>query len=276
VTAPAWDGRGTDPWLPARLEARVQIAAAERSIRDAVWAALSAWVVKVARTVLRTGQRPDVDAVWTLVPEWQAAVQAIVTGPILDLLGAAYRTLFGDDYPWDQRAFVVRYLAEVRNRLVRVPDQVFDLIASDLAEGINLGEGIPELSRRVDASLSISGSERWPNRATVIARTETIGAMNAGRSDAFAALIELEPDTEFETVWISTDDARTRHTHNEADGQRVPVGQPFTVGGFELRFPGDPSGPPQEIIQCRCVALLVERGESTDMSNRQMRQGRPR
>lgn len=274
MTAPAWDGRGTDPWLPARLEARVQIAAAERSIRDAVWSALSSWVVQVSRAVLRNGGRPDVDAVWTLVPAWQAAVQKIVTGPILEVLGAAYRALFGDDYPWDQRSFVVRYLAEVRNRLVRVPDQVFDLIASELAAGINLGEGIPGLSRRVDMSLSITDSERWPNRATVIARTETIGAMNAGRSDAFAALIELEPDTEFETVWLATDDKRTRHTHNEADGQRVPVGQPFTVGGFELRFPGDPSGPPQEVIQCRCVALLVEVGETVDMSNRQFQETR--
>ncbi len=66
----------------------------------------------------------------------------------------------------------------------------------------------------------------------------------------------------------------SRETHEAAEGQRVPVGSPFIVGGFELRFPGDPLGPPQEVIQCRCVPILVERGEDVDLSNRQMRRSR--
>ena len=74
--------------------------------------------------------------------------------------------------------------------------------------------------------------------------------------------------------WLATSDSRTRPTHRAAEGQRVPVGQPFIVGGAELRFPGDPSGPPQEVIQCRCTMLLVEPGESVDLSNRQMRRSR--
>jgi uncharacterized protein with gpF-like domain len=75
-------------------------------------------------------------------------------------------------------------------------------------------------------------------------------------------------------VHNSTDDSRTRETHRLADGQRVALGQPFIVGGFELAFPGDPDGPPQEVIQCRCTMLLVEPGETVDMSNRQYRSRR--
>ena len=273
MTGPAWDGRGTDPWLPERLDARSETARAEREIRAAVWAALSGWLVQLARRVLRTGAPPDVDAVWAMVPAWHALVGDILAEQIEPILGAAYRRLFGNDYPWDQRAFVTRYLAEVRNRLVRVPDDVFDLVAGEVAHGVNLGEGIPELTARIDSVLSITDSERWPNRATVIARTETIGALNAGRSDAFAAVTEETGDP-MEKVWLSTDDSRTRPTHDAVDGQRVPVGAPFIVGGAELRFPGDPSGPPQEVIQCRCSMLLVEPGEFTDMSNRQFRRGR--
>jgi hypothetical protein len=105
----------------------------------------------------------------------------------------------------------------------------------------------------------------------VIARTETIGALNAGRDDAFTAVAEADPDTRYEKIWLATDDRRTRTTHNLADGQRVPVGAPFIVGGFPLARPGDPTGPAHEVIQCRCTLLLVEKGETVDLSNRQFR-----
>jgi Phage Mu protein F like protein len=274
VTSPAWDGKGQDPWLPHRLNARLEIAATERDIRNAFWAELSGWLVETTRAVLSGGGRPNPDAVWARMPAWREAVDLLLQGEILKAIGLAFQRLLGGDFPWDQRVFVVRYLAEVRNRLVRVPDEVFDLIAHEVAVGVNLGEGIPQLRARIDVVLSTSDSERWPNRATVIARTETIGALNAGRSDAFTAVAEENPDEELERVWLATDDSRTRHTHEVADGQRVPLGAPFNVGGHELRFPGDPLGPPQEVIQCRCTMLLMERGETIDLSNRQFRPSR--
>ena len=274
MTGPVWDGRGRDPWLPARLDARLEVSRTEREIRAAVWAALSDWLVQLHRRVVRDDRMPDLDAVWARVPMWREAVDLILNGEIWKAVGAAFKRLLGDDFEWDTRAFIVRYLAEVRNRLVRIPEEVYDLIAGAVSQGVNLGEGIPELSRRVDDLLSTTQSERWPNRAVVIARTEAIGAMNAGRAEAFAVIAEQQPDLEFERMWLATDDRRTRETHDLADGQRVPVGQPFIVGGFPLMFPGDPTGPAQEIIQCRCTSLLVEAGESVDLSNRQFRRTR--
>lgn len=271
----AWNGRGVDPWLPQRLNARLEVAATERDIRRVVWAELSGWLVETARAVLRGGARPAPDAVWARVPAWRDAVDLILRGEILRAIGLAFaRVLPG--YAWDQRNNVVSYLATVRNRLARVPEEVFALVAHEVAVGVNLGEGIPELRDRIDSVLSTTGSDRWPNRATVIARTETIGALNAGRMEAFRAVAELEPDIVFEKLWLATDDTKVRETHGPrgADGQRVPLDRPFIVGGFELQFPGDPMGPPQEVIQCRCVPLLVEQGENVDMSNRQFRRGR--
>jgi hypothetical protein len=273
MTGPVWDGQGRDPWLPQRLDARLEAASVERDIRSAVWAALSDWLVQLARRVLRGDQRPDMDAVWAMAPLWREAVDLILRGEILDAIGLAFQKLLGQDVRFQQRPFVTAYLAEVRNRLVRIPEEVYDLVAGQVAQGVNLGESIPKLRDRVDSVLSTTGSERWPNRATVIARTETIGALNAGRHDAFRMVAD-DADEPLEMFWLATDDNRTRHTHSEAEGQRVPVGSAFTVGGAELRFPGDPSGPPQEVIQCRCTMLLVEPGESVDLSNRQMRRGR--
>jgi Phage Mu protein F like protein len=273
MSAPVWDGKGRDPWLPQRLEARAEIASVERDIRAAVWAALSDWLVQLARRVLRGDQRPDMDAVWAMAPLWREAVDLILNGEVWRAIGVAFARVLGPDYNWTQRPAVTAYLAQVRNRLVRVPDEVYDLVAGELAKGVNLGESIPKLRDRVDSVLSTTGSERWPNRATVIARTETIGALNAGRADAFR-VVAADADEPLEMFWIATDDHRTRPTHDEAEGQRVPVGGRFNVGGFELAFPGDPSGPPQEVIQCRCTMLLVEPGETVDLSNRQMRRSR--
>jgi hypothetical protein len=273
VTGPVWDGQGTDPWLPQRLEARSETAAVERDIRAAVWAALSDWLVQLARRVLRGEGRPDMDAVWAMAPLWRRAVDLILQGEIMAAVGLAFQKLLGPDARFQQRPFVTAYLAEVRNRLVRIPDEVYDLVAGQVAQGVNLGESIPKIRDRIDNVLSTTESERWPNRATVIARTETIGALNAGRWDAFRLVAEDEEE-ELEMFWLATDDTRTRKTHEHAEGQRVPVGSTFTVGGAELRFPGDPLGPPQEVIQCRCVPLLVERGEDVDLSNRQYRRGR--
>lgn len=274
MTGPVWDGQGRDPWLPARLDARLEAAQAERDIRAAVWAALSDWLVQTARRVLRGDRPPNLDAIWARAPMWREAVDAILTGAIADAIGLAFDKILGAGYSWTQRPAMTRYLTEVRNRLVRVPDEVYDLVAGQISEGANLGEGVPKLTQRVDEVLSTTGSERWPNRATVIARTETIGALNAAKMDAYRVIVEDDPDTDYELVWLATDDTRTRKTHNRADGQRVPFGSPFTVGGFSLAFPGDPTGPPQEVIQCRCTPLLVERGESVDLSNRQMRRDR--
>lgn len=267
---PVWDGEGVDPWLPARVNALLDVAQAEQQVYASVWAALAAWLVQTSRRVL-SGPVPQPEAVFATAPDWSLAVDQIILDAILPVMSTAYRNLFGPDFPWEERPSVVGYLAQVKNRLVRTPDEVFNMITGQLAAGVTLGEGAADLAVRVDEVLSVTDSARWPNRATVIARTEAMGALNGSRFDAFQAAVDDEPDVAFERMWLSTVDSRTRPTHREADGQRVPVGDPFSVGGFPLMFPGDPAGPAAEVIQCRCTSLLVERGENVDLSNRQYR-----
>ena len=269
---PTPDSDGADSWLSARLAAAATVAAAEQAVYAAVWTELSRWLVGVARRVL-AGVRPDPHAVWAGAPDWQAAVARIVDGPVRDILADAYARLLGAGYRFDQRPAVVAHLAAVSNRMVRTPEHVFDLVAAEVAAGSQGGESIPRIAARVASVLSTTGTSQWPGRATTVARTETLSALNAGRDDAWSAVAqELGADgPEFERVWLATADGRTRASHRAADGQRSPLGGVFTVGGFALRRPGDPDGPPQETIMCRCTTLLVEKGESVDLSNRQFR-----
>jgi hypothetical protein len=268
-TGPVWDGEGTDPWIVPRMEAATEAAVIEAAIREAVWVELSAWLVTVSRAVLHTAL-PDPLAVFSKSPAWAAAVDRIVRGPVRDAVGTAYRSLLGEGYRFDSRPAVVEHLATVSNRMVRTVDTTFDLVARQVSIGANLGEGAAEIANRVEEVLSTTHTERWPNRATTVARTETMGALNAGRQDAFAAVAE-ELDVPFEQMWVATVDNRVRPTHKRADGQRVPAGQPFIVGGASLRFPGDPLGPGKEVICCRCTTILLEPGENIDLTYRQFK-----
>ena len=73
----------------------------------------------------------------------------------------------------------------------------------------------------------------------------TIGADEAARSTGLEMIKE----------WASAEDSRTRPSHAEADGDEVPLDEPFVVGDARLMVPGDPSGPAKEIINCRCAIL---------------------
>lgn len=53
-------------------------------------------------------------------------------------------------------------------------------------------------------------------------------------------------------AWNASMDERTRPSHFKADGQERKPGKKFRVGAAHLRFPGDPMGPPHEVINCRC------------------------
>jgi hypothetical protein len=75
-------------------------------------------------------------------------------------------------------------------------------------------------------------------------------SVNAGTEAATTS----DTETHVGLEWVTMDDSHVRDTHREARGETVPSGQPFEVGGFELLYPGQPVGPPEIWINCRCVA----------------------
>lgn len=132
-------------------------------------------------------------------------------------------------------------------------DTVAD-IDRTLTEGSNLCESIPKLSRRVREAAGVGRS-----RATLIARTEVVGASNEIAMDraAFAKGLGL---TLYKT-WLATSDGRTRPDHRRANGQTVPLDQDFVVGGFAMAHPGATGAPAREVCNCRCTVIF---GESPD------------
>ncbi len=261
-----WDGTGIDPWLPQRLAAESRITMAERAMYNTWWGSFSDWLTRVKRGVLHSSV-PDPHAVWTHVPDWAERMSRFVAGPVTDTVGITFRRLFGADYQFDNRPAVTRYLGDVYNRMVRTPDEVFDVVASQVARGAAAGESIPVIADRISDVLDATNTEQWAWRAVTVARTETLGALNSGRTDAFGAVAD-ELGGEFTQTWLATLDNRTRDDHRDADGQEVGLGEAFIVGGEPLAFPGDPSGSAANIINCRCSTLLNRPGETVDMTGR--------
>jgi hypothetical protein len=53
-------------------------------------------------------------------------------------------------------------------------------------------------------------------------------------------------------VWVTAGDDKVRDAHAEAEGQTVPVGDPFIIDGYEMEYPGDDSAPIELWVNCRC------------------------
>lgn len=268
-----------DPLLPARLANLAIVTQAETRIRNGYWTALTRWLNGVRDTVMA----PFRESGGTVPPQpsglpdnavWAGLVQAHVIPPVRTSMMIPWQTILGPGNNFSQDAFVRDYLQEVTARMVRLPLEVYADITRIISQGLDAGSSVPEIAASIQTRLTATGSEFWPNRATTVARTEAIGATNAG---AWGAAVERarvagELDTA-QKVWISTLDSRTRRTHRMADKQRVGLFEPFTVGGFPLRFPGDPTGPPQETINCRCSILEVVAGEDINWTSRQFLEG---
>jgi hypothetical protein len=95
-------------------------------------------------------------------------------------------------------------------------------------------------------------------RGDVIARTESITALRAGRHEGFEQLVErtdIRPE-QIERRWDATGDSRTRPDHAAMNGQTIiGLSEPFVApDGSQMMYPGDTSlgASEEQTIQCRC------------------------
>jgi uncharacterized protein with gpF-like domain len=138
----------------------------------------------------------------------------------------------------------------IRRRITEVTETTRDQIIRAVRKGYEDG-----LGQRGTASYILDLVPQISSyRAEVIARTETHGAANYGSQEA-----AKQTGLPLSREWLSAADDRTRETHREANGQVVGMDDTFRVGDSDLAFPGDPSGPADEVINCRCaVGYIVD------------------
>lgn len=132
----------------------------------------------------------------------------------------------------------------------KVNEATSKLLATELSLGIDAGESIDDISKRVDKVFGFS--EKY--RSVRVAQTEVIGAMNAGKFETYKeAGVKVKK-------WITSRDEKVRDSHKSMDNQEKPLLNNFITGaGSGLLYPGDRStgAPAGELINCRCTFTAV-------------------
>jgi len=209
----------------------------------------------------RFGMTPDPAGIYEVAPWWNGQIDLLVANDLEEISEEGWQEVvqrLGLDVPFvSTDSFIQAQFAITQNLLVRIPDEVYNLVFAELNDGVNDGDDPDDLAARVEMVLSMTGSETWPSRAMTIAVTEANRANNAG---AYAAGLQSESieGVSLRKRWLATNDRRTRPDHRHADGQLVTLRQPFMVGGWPLQFPGDPTGPPEQVIWCRCSLVVID------------------
>ena len=154
-----------------------------------------------------------------------------------------FMTLFEQNLPMYLRTYGITRIQQVHKTYL---EDVFALFNKRLLDGKTLKETTAEVFK-------IMRSPRFYKwQAERIARTETTAAANYAATQASDVSGFI-----MEKVWISALDKRTRDPHASSNGQRVPQSSTFSVGGDNLKYPGDPVGSAGNVINCRCTVAVV-------------------
>ena len=129
---------------------------------------------------------------------------------------------------------------------------------SAITQGILQGESIDGIASRLH---SVIGMDL--NNAIRTARTATTSAENGGRIDSYKRAEQM--GIGLKKMWIATLDGRTRHSHRLLDKVAIPVDESFDNG---CAYPGDPSGPPWEVYNCRCTLIADMEETNVDKAER--------
>lgn len=177
---------------------------------------------------------------------WQTEAEQTVTPIVAAAARNAARALLDDlgaagDVDVDELTGQISGL--VADSAARQAEHLTALIEQADRQGRTVEE-ITELVRAHEKQLS-----GWADRVAATAATATM----AGSRDAAAQLLaERDPNSAVQRMWLSRKDDKVRDAHRAVHGTHKPLGEPFVVGDALLRYPGDPFGPPGQVINCRC------------------------
>lgn len=181
-------------------------------------------------------------------------------------LDAAYDTVIAETggeasgvsvFEIDDPAIMEVFHDRARGLVGTAPQTIQNNLRRSLVEGITAGETFQELRERISSVYNVAGS---PAKTKTVARTETAGFMNDARQQMF----KLQGFKNFE--WITAGDEVVRPSHDALGREKIqPEGtdwsklEKFIAAGGNasgiLLQPGDRSGPPSEVINCRCVLI---------------------
>jgi SPP1 gp7 family putative phage head morphogenesis protein len=127
--------------------------------------------------------------------------------------------------------------------------EVMPRIQKGIKEGQSLGK-TSKLLEKEFRDMSRGGLMR-------ISRTETQGVYNNSKMETMQSSQVVEYKK-----WVASGLDNMRESHAELDGETIPLDEPFSNG---LMYPGDETGPPEEVINCACTLVPVIKSPSREL-----------
>lgn len=143
----------------------------------------------------------------------------------------------------------VEFIARKKITIRGIVNTVKEQIRHQIRLSMESGESTAQTAERIRNVFNVA-----KGRAKTIARTEVGGALNFARNES------INRSGFREKKWFTALDERVRIDHKDMHGLIVQVGQPWVLpDGSSLRYPGDPLGTARQIINCRCIEVVVVR-----------------
>lgn len=229
-------------------------AVGERAVRRLA-AKMERVVVKAAEKALERGARQDVQ---TRVAADSVYDEAYWRRQISEYLGSFVANIWDDGGAstaaglglsfdtYDQQVTL-----EMQHRLSILSAQVSDttrqaIASALLSDSAEEGQSVDTIADKLRSVFT----DMADHRARTIARTEVVGGFNAA-----SRYVAVSSGLVSRRRWLATSDGRTRDSHKDLDGHET-VGMTDAYPNRTMH-PGDPSGPPEETINCRCVEEYV-------------------
>ena len=184
---------------------------------------------------------------------WTTTVTGLwLSDPVLALWDEVQATL-GTEYPVDTtvRRRLGRYAADHAVSIAETRRNRLDTIADPKARYPKYRSTMRRRVRELYADVT--------TLAERMAFTETLSATETVRYESMN-LSATRSKLRIRKVWFTVGDSNVRPTHQAVNGRSRFVDHrgrggregTFTVGGATLRYPRDPNGPPDEVVNCRC------------------------
>jgi len=139
------------------------------------------------------------------------------------------------------------FSGERREKLAGLAKETVGELEAERTAGVAAGDTESELSERLGKLAEKLENQTWSS------------AVNTEAQAAYGnAQLRMLARGGFRTkAWVSVHDDLVRPSHVKCDAQgAIPIADKFSNG---LLHPGDPDGPPEEVCNCRCMIVGVDR-----------------
>ncbi|MFZ4774623.1 MAG: phage portal protein [Terrimicrobiaceae bacterium] len=238
-------------WKSHMTARRATVKAFESKFSRAIGEARRETLAKLEAASGKSTKAVAADIIFDLA-KWKEVLVGSMRKVGLSAMSGAVKALLAEigqeDDVWSMPpADALRFLSERENLMSNIADEIHAEIEETIQVGLIQGDSINDIAASVRERFNGISRER----SLRIAQTETSAAYGFSRDEAMkGAGVQYKQ-------WLTSGNENVRDSHRAAERQTVGINEPFDVGGVGLMYPGDPSGPPEEIINCHCVQIAV-------------------